>query len=82
MKQTQGETIVSAESIAYCPQQPWIQNATVRENITFGMPFDEDRYQKTIKCCSLERDLEILPAGDMTEIGNASLFDFFIITRI
>ncbi|KAI8873555.1 P-loop containing nucleoside triphosphate hydrolase protein [Ramicandelaber brevisporus] len=56
-------------SLAYCTQQSWIQNATVRDNILFGRPYDEERYRKVIKICALERDLKTLPDGDNTEIG-------------
>ncbi len=42
---------------------------TIRENILFGKPYDEILYTKTIVACQLVRDLEILTAGDMTEIG-------------
>lgn len=56
-------------TVAYCPQSPWIQAATVRENILFGRPFDEERYWKIIKLAELESDLVILPQGDQTEIG-------------
>jgi ABC-type multidrug transport system fused ATPase/permease subunit len=41
----------------------------VRDNITFGLPFDEDRYQRVVYCCSLLSDFELLPLGDQTEIG-------------
>ena len=51
------------------PQQAWIQNATIRDNITFGKVFNEYHYERTLKACALEPDLEILPGGDMTEIG-------------
>jgi len=56
-------------SVAYVPQQAWIQNATVRDNILFGRSFDPKRYCKTISTCALRTDLDILPGGDMTEIG-------------
>jgi len=46
---------------------------TIRENILFGKPFIQEKYNDTIKCCQLERDLEILPAGDMTEIGERGI---------
>ena len=51
------------------PQQAWIQNATVRDNILFGKAYNERLYKSTLKACALETDLEILPAGDQTEIG-------------
>ncbi|KAI0749569.1 ABC transporter [Daedaleopsis nitida] len=60
-------------SVAYCPQSAWIQNATVRENITFGRPFDEERYWKAVYDACLDADLELLPNGDMTEVGERGI---------
>ncbi len=68
MRRTAG-TVRFNGTVAYCPQSAWIQNATVRENITFGQPFDEERYWKAIHDACLETDLELLPNGDMTEVG-------------
>ena len=42
-------------SVAYVPQQAWIQNATVKDNILFGRPFEEEAYNKVIEACSLLR---------------------------
>ena len=56
-------------SVAYVSQQAWIQNTTLRENILFGKTHDPKRYGKVIRNCALAPDLEILPGGDMTEIG-------------
>ncbi|KAK8760616.1 hypothetical protein V5799_028117 [Amblyomma americanum] len=56
-------------SVAYCPQQAWIQNASVQKNITFGQPFDRDRYEQVIEACALRQDLDILPERDDTEVG-------------
>lgn len=56
-------------SVAYVPQQAWIQNNTVRGNILFGKAFDEGFYQQVVSACALQPDLEIMPAGDNTEIG-------------
>ena len=50
--------------VAYCAQQPWIMNAPVRENITFGKPYEAERYQRVIEACALVSDFEILPGGD------------------
>lgn len=55
--------------LAYVPQQAWIQNATVKDNILFGGPFDVKKYHKTISACALKPDFEMLPGGDQTEIG-------------
>uniref|UniRef100_A0A8C0B0Y4 ABC-type glutathione-S-conjugate transporter n=1 Tax=Buteo japonicus TaxID=224669 RepID=A0A8C0B0Y4_9AVES len=60
-------------SLAYVPQQPWIQNATLKDNILFGSELDEARYQQVIEACALLPDLELLPAGDQTEIGEKGI---------
>ena len=65
--------ITQRGDLAYVEQSPWIQNKTIRENILFGRPLDHDRYVNTIIACQLERDLEILPAGDTTEIGEKGI---------
>ncbi|XP_019247523.1 PREDICTED: ABC transporter C family member 10-like isoform X1 [Nicotiana attenuata] len=54
---------------AYVSQSAWIQTGTIRENILFGSPLDSLRYQQTLDKCSLLKDLELLPYGDLTEIG-------------
>ncbi|PSN51489.1 Multidrug resistance-associated protein 5 [Blattella germanica] len=56
-------------SMAIVSQQAWIFNETVRENILFGLPYDESKYQSVIECCSLQRDFELLANGDKTEIS-------------
>ena len=68
MRKTSGEVRFNG-TVAYCPQSAWIQNATIRDNITFGRPFDEARYWKAVKDSCLESDLDVLPNGDMTEVG-------------
>ena len=60
-------------SLGYCAQQAWIQNATIRDNILFHKKFDEDWYNQVIEACSLKHDLEILPSGDATEIGEKGI---------
>ncbi|XP_063019479.1 ATP-binding cassette sub-family C member 2 [Melospiza melodia melodia] len=60
-------------SLAYVPQQAWIQNATLKDNIIFGSEVDEARYQQVLKACALLPDLELLPAGDQTEIGEKGI---------
>ena len=51
------------------PQQAWIQNATLRDNITFGQKFTDRKYDSVVEACALAPDLKILPGGDQTEIG-------------
>ncbi|XP_043754326.1 ATP-binding cassette sub-family C member 11 isoform X3 [Cervus elaphus] len=60
-------------SLAYVPQQAWIIEGSVRENILMGSQYDEAWYLQVLHCCSLTHDLEILPFGDMTEIGERGL---------
>ena len=55
--------------MAYVPQQAWIQNATIQENILFGRRMQGVKYSNTLHSCALEPDLDILPGGDQTEIG-------------
>ncbi|KAK1698208.1 hypothetical protein QYE76_014905 [Lolium multiflorum] len=55
--------------IAYVSQNAWIQTGTVQDNILFGSSMDRQRYQDTLERCSLVKDLEMLPYGDYTEIG-------------
>ncbi|KAK5170833.1 hypothetical protein LTR04_003092 [Oleoguttula sp. CCFEE 6159] len=57
------------ESVAYCAQQAWLVNGTIKENIIFASPWDTKRYKNVIVACSLQRDLEILDAGDETIVG-------------
>ncbi|XP_069836109.1 ATP-binding cassette sub-family C member 2 [Dendropsophus ebraccatus] len=60
-------------SLAYVPQQAWIQNATLKDNILFGAPLDEERYQRVLEACALLPDLQMLPGGDMSEIGEKGI---------
>ncbi|KAF9207493.1 hypothetical protein BGZ49_000308 [Haplosporangium sp. Z 27] len=59
--------------LAYVPQQAWIVNATLKDNITFGNSFDQTRYDRVIMACGLLPDIAMLPAGDMTEIGERGI---------
>jgi len=54
---------------SYVPQEAWLINVNLRENIVFGKDYEEERYNTTVKVCALERDLTLLSHGDMTEIG-------------
>ncbi|KAJ5775299.1 uncharacterized protein N7511_000310 [Penicillium nucicola] len=61
------------ESVAYCAQEAWLVNDTVKENIIFASPYDERRYRAVLKACALERDLQILDAGDQTLVGEKGI---------
>ncbi|KAF8175919.1 P-loop containing nucleoside triphosphate hydrolase protein [Mycena galopus ATCC 62051] len=60
-------------SVAYCPQGAWIQNATLRDNVLFGRPWDEERYWRVIEDACLLPDLQLLADGDLTEIGEKGI---------
>ncbi|KAF7811131.1 ABC transporter C family member 4 [Senna tora] len=60
-------------STAYVAQTSWIQNGTIEENILFGLPMDRQKYNKVVKVCSLEKDLEMMDDGDQTEIGERGI---------
>ncbi|KAI2110795.1 Transporter of the ATP-binding cassette (ABC) [Ophidiomyces ophidiicola] len=61
------------ESVAYCAQEAWLVNATIQDNILFALPYDHGRYNAVIEACGLERDLEILDAGDETLVGEKGI---------
>ncbi|CAA7268235.1 unnamed protein product [Cyclocybe aegerita] len=54
---------------AFVPQAAWLRNASIKDNILFNLPYDEERYQKTLEVCALISDLDILEDGDESEIG-------------
>ncbi|CAE6463976.1 hypothetical protein ACGC1H_006664 [Rhizoctonia solani] len=60
-------------SVGYCPQTAWIQSATVRDNIVFGREFDEARYWEAVRVACLQSDLDMLPSGDLTEVGEKGI---------
>ncbi|XP_026882162.2 ATP-binding cassette sub-family C member 9 isoform X4 [Electrophorus electricus] len=60
-------------SVAYATQKSWLLNATVEDNITFGSPFNKQRYKAVIDACSLQPDIDLLPFGDQTEIGERGI---------
>ncbi|OEL13321.1 ABC transporter C family member 8 [Dichanthelium oligosanthes] len=60
-------------SVAYVSQNSWIQSGTVRDNILFGKPFNKELYEKAIKSCALDKDIENFDHGDLTEIGQRGL---------
>ncbi|XP_077987575.1 ATP-binding cassette sub-family C member 5-like [Glandiceps talaboti] len=60
-------------NFAYASQQPWIVNATVKDNIVFGNIYEKTKYQQVLSVCCLLPDLDILPNGDQTEIGERGI---------
>ncbi|XP_036735437.2 ATP-binding cassette sub-family C member 3 isoform X3 [Manis pentadactyla] len=72
MEKLEGKVYVKG-SVAYVPQQAWIQNCTLQENVLFGQALDPKRYKRTLEACALLADLEMLPGGDQTEIGEKGI---------
>ncbi|KAK9470277.1 uncharacterized protein V1510DRAFT_440956 [Dipodascopsis tothii] len=62
-----------AECVAYCAQQAWLVNDTVKNNILFGNEYDNERYESVVDACGLRRDFEILEGGDQTEVGERGI---------
>ncbi|KAF2275206.1 multidrug resistance-associated protein 1 [Westerdykella ornata] len=67
-----GEVVVRGRT-AYVPQQAWVMNASVRENIVFGHRWDPQFYERTVKACALRDDFASLPDGDQTEVGERGI---------
>lgn len=64
---------IRAEKIAYCPQEAWIMNQSIRENILFGRRYDAHTYKKTVKACQLLPDFKIFADGDETIVGEKGI---------
>ena len=58
---------------AYVSQSAWIQSGKIQDNILFGMEMDNEKYERVLESCSLKKDLEILPFGDQTVIGERGI---------
>lgn len=63
-----GEAMVHGK-ISYASQESWVFEGTIRDNIVFVEDYNERRYKKVVKVCGLERDMELLPRGDLTVVG-------------
>lgn len=70
-----GRVGISLDKVSYCAQDPWIQNASFRENIIFGHPFDRERYDRILRVCALDHDIKSsgFTQGDLTEIGERGI---------
>uniref|UniRef100_A0A0E0LCP1 ABC transporter C family member 13 n=1 Tax=Oryza punctata TaxID=4537 RepID=A0A0E0LCP1_ORYPU len=60
-------------TVAYVSQNSWIQSGTVRDNILFGKPFSKEQYDRAIRACALDKDIENFDHGDLTEIGQRGI---------
>ena len=61
--------VTTQGQIAYVGQIPWIFTGTVRENILYGKPYDQERYQRVLESCDLWQDIQHFPKGDMSMLG-------------
>ncbi len=59
--------------VAFVPQQAWMQNATLQDNILFSKEMDQKKYDYILESCALVSDINILPGGDQTEIGEKGI---------
>ena len=48
-------------------------NASLKDNVLFGLPYNKQKYEHALEICELNYDIEILPAGDLTEIGEKGM---------
>ncbi|CAE6458080.1 unnamed protein product, partial [Rhizoctonia solani] len=70
MTQTNGELYLPKhEGISFAAQSSWLEHKSIKDNILFGTPYDEERYNLVLECCALKPDLAIFEDGDLTEIG-------------
>ncbi|CEP08191.1 hypothetical protein [Parasitella parasitica] len=60
-------------AVAYVSQTAWLRNASIRDNILFGLPFIEKRYKETLYACALDKDMDNLEDGDLTEVGEKGI---------
>ncbi|XP_070580038.1 multidrug resistance-associated protein 1-like isoform X1 [Ptychodera flava] len=72
MEKQDGQVFVKG-SIAYVPQQAWIQNATLQDNVLFGSEMNASKYNKVVDACALGPDIQALPGGNLTEIGEKGI---------
>lgn len=66
-------SVKTVGKVSYVAQKAFIRHATIKDNILFGKPYDPQRYAAVVEACALTRDLQILEAGDMTEIGEKGI---------
>lgn len=73
MKSDGGSRVQVGGALGYSPQQAWIMNGTLRENILFGRAFDEARYLTVLKQCAIDTDIAALPEADLTVVGEKGI---------
>jgi ABC-type multidrug transport system fused ATPase/permease subunit len=69
LDKTGGEFVRPDEVVGYCAQTPWLQSMSIRDNILFSYPYEEDRYHKVLEACALLADMAEFKHGDLSNIG-------------
>ncbi|XP_039444244.1 probable multidrug resistance-associated protein lethal(2)03659 [Culex pipiens pallens] len=69
----EGRLEISASAVSYAPQEPWLFEGSVKNNIVFVEDFNDKRYKEVVKVCALERDFQLLPLGDETIVGERGI---------
>jgi ATP-binding cassette, subfamily C (CFTR/MRP), member 1 len=72
MYRVNGTHVVGSKPV-YCPEEPWIQSTTARQNIIFGIPFDQAWYESVVTACALQTDFRFWPDGDETKLGEGGI---------
>ncbi|MCJ1418650.1 hypothetical protein MMC32_004999 [Xylographa parallela] len=67
------DTWIIPYSMAFVAQIPWIENETIKNNILYGLPFVRDRYNAVLYASTMNKDLEMLPDGEDTEVGASGI---------
>ena len=67
------DTWIIPYSMAFVAQIPWIENETIKNNILYGLPFIRDRYNAVLYASTMNKDLEMLPDGEDTEVGASGI---------
>ncbi len=73
MELSPGSKVTCTGRVAYAAQSAFIENDTLRGNVLFGRPFNEEQYHSALRASDLETDIGQLPGGDMTEIGERGI---------
>lgn len=73
MPATTGKVRLGSSSVAYCAQNPWHMNGTIKEAILSGGEWDEKWYASVVRACALRRDFKEMPMGDETKIGSCGV---------
>jgi ABC-type transport system involved in cytochrome bd biosynthesis fused ATPase/permease subunit len=69
MATVSGSVHLFRDNVAYVAQKAWLMNATLRENVLFGRDFEQEKYENVVQMAALIPDIEMLFAGDHTQIG-------------